>query len=320
MGLEVILAFSFGLVFIATMLVLAIKFPRPTPFQYTVFRVVLALAAGGIGAVLPGFLNLDLTLPQGTLEAGGALALFALIYLVNPVQLIAEKSTIINLTQNIGFTPEQYETGVKIRIKEVKKELAKKHGEERDILLKKEQVLVEKLFNQEESYRERLKELAEREKAVSELSGLVPEKDLEKALAELKNGHEKLAEKLFYQVKEQSEVSVKQAAEAEFQLGKIANGRIDYGRAFQHFKRATELQPKNSLYLNEAGILANTLAKYKIAIDYYEKALKSDLKTYGPDHPTVATRWNNLGLAWNSLGDYQKAIDYYEKALKSDLK
>ena len=58
------------------------------------------------------------------------------------------------------------------------------------------------------------------------------------------------------------------------------------------------------------------MREYKKAIEYYEKALGSDLKTYGKDHPDVATIWKNMGLAWHSLGKYETAIEYYEKALK----
>ncbi|MCH8314022.1 MAG: tetratricopeptide repeat protein, partial [Nitrospinae bacterium] len=51
------------------------------------------------------------------------------------------------------------------------------------------------------------------------------------------------------------------------------------------------------------------------AIQYFKKALASDLKTFGPDHPSVARNWNNLGLSWKMKGQYDKAIGYYEKAL-----
>ncbi len=44
------------------------------------------------------------------------------------------------------------------------------------------------------------------------------------------------------------------------------------------------------------------------------------MKTFGPQHPQVAIRWNNLGGAWHAKGDYAQAIAYYEKALASDLK
>jgi tetratricopeptide (TPR) repeat protein len=58
------------------------------------------------------------------------------------------------------------------------------------------------------------------------------------------------------------------------------------------------------------------MGKYDRAIQYYEKALAGDLKTFGSDHPDVASDWNNLGMAWQALGKYDKAIQYYEKALK----
>ncbi|VAW62037.1 hypothetical protein MNBD_GAMMA11-3314 [hydrothermal vent metagenome] len=97
--------------------------------------------------------------------------------------------------------------------------------------------------------------------------------------------------------------------------GKIAHERIDYSSAYRHFIRAAQLAPDNPLYLSEAGSAAQRIAKYNEAIKLYETALASILKTYGEDHPAVATSRNNLGGAWSSLGEYKKAIGYYELAL-----
>ena|SRR5438477_12604636 len=75
-------------IFVVALLILAIVIPNPTAFQYWVFRVILALAAAGVGAALPGFITLAIPIwLKGSLHAGGALALFALVYLVNPPQL-----------------------------------------------------------------------------------------------------------------------------------------------------------------------------------------------------------------------------------------
>lgn len=38
----------------------------------------------------------------------------------------------------------------------------------------------------------------------------------------------------------------------------------------------------------------------------------------GPNHPTVAIRWNNLGDAYRGLGQYDKAEAFLTKALNSD--
>jgi hypothetical protein len=68
-------AFGFGIVFVVVLMVLAIYFPNPTPFQYTVFRIVLALASGGVAAMIPGFLTVQVST---WLRAGGTLAVFVI--------------------------------------------------------------------------------------------------------------------------------------------------------------------------------------------------------------------------------------------------
>ncbi|GAX60811.1 tetratricopeptide [Candidatus Scalindua japonica] len=75
-----------------------------------------------------------------------------------------------------------------------------------------------------------------------------------------------------------------------------------------------------STYRNNLGAAWKAKGNYDKAIEYYEKALKSDLKTFGEDHPNVATYRNNLGATWKAKGEYDKAIDFYEMALDSDLK
>ena len=74
--------------------------------------------------------------------------------------------------------------------------------------------------------------------------------------------------------------------------------------------------PKVATIWNNLGLVWYSLGKHEKAIEYYEKALKSDLKTYGPDHLDVAIDWNNMGTAWKALGKYDKAIEYNGKALK----
>ena len=82
---ERIAIFVFGVAFVIGLLALAIQFPRPTPFQYAVFRVVLALAAAGIAALIPGFIEVR---HREWLRAGGALAVFAIVYFFSPAQLL----------------------------------------------------------------------------------------------------------------------------------------------------------------------------------------------------------------------------------------
>jgi len=70
------------------MIGIAIFIKDPTPFQYTFFRVAMSLAAAGVGAVIPGLIQLEVNqkyLPL--IRAGGAIALFVLVYLFNPPKL-----------------------------------------------------------------------------------------------------------------------------------------------------------------------------------------------------------------------------------------
>ena len=87
-SVESLLAFTFGVVFVIVLLVFAVAIPNPTEFTIFIFRVVLALAAAGIGAVLPGLIDVKLPI----VRAGGALALAVMVYLVNPPALIHDSA------------------------------------------------------------------------------------------------------------------------------------------------------------------------------------------------------------------------------------
>ncbi len=79
--IEKVAAFSFGVIFLAVMLGLALTVPNPTESQWQIFRVVLAAAAAGATVFLPGAVSLDV---RPSLRASGALAVFALVYWFNP--------------------------------------------------------------------------------------------------------------------------------------------------------------------------------------------------------------------------------------------
>ncbi|WP_019867646.1 hypothetical protein [Methylovulum miyakonense] len=90
---QITIAFLFGVSFVITLLVVAVKYPNPTAFQYNVFRIILSLAASGVAAMIPGFINLELS--TGTellIRAGGAIAVFVIIFFFNPAPLILSKT------------------------------------------------------------------------------------------------------------------------------------------------------------------------------------------------------------------------------------
>lgn len=90
------LAVAFGVVFLLLILLLAVAIPKPTEFQIFVFRVTLSLAAGAIGAIIPGFFQIEGQFLRLSLRAGGALAVFWLVFSVNPPALVVATNPIQN--------------------------------------------------------------------------------------------------------------------------------------------------------------------------------------------------------------------------------
>ena len=90
---EKLLAFGFGIVFIVVLLTIAYLVPNPTVTQWFVLRVVLALAAAGIGAIIPGLIVVQVS---NVVRAGGAIALFVLVYWFNPPKLVVSDTPMLD--------------------------------------------------------------------------------------------------------------------------------------------------------------------------------------------------------------------------------
>ena len=87
LGLDVILPAAVGVVFIFTSIIIAFVYPEPSRYQVFVFRTVLALAAAGFAAAIPGLLNVSVNLPGLTIRAAGAFASFVVVYRVDPLPI-----------------------------------------------------------------------------------------------------------------------------------------------------------------------------------------------------------------------------------------
>jgi hypothetical protein len=92
-------AFGFGVFFVVVMLVIALRCSTPTPFQLRVFEVVLALAAAGVAAMIPGSIGFE---PNKWLRAGGALAVFAIVLFKSPASLATTPPLEARVTADAG--------------------------------------------------------------------------------------------------------------------------------------------------------------------------------------------------------------------------
>ncbi len=81
---------SCGTLFFIALLPMVLTATSLSAFQREVLRMYLAVAAAGVGAGLPGFIEFSAKSSQTACSAGGALALFVLVYWKSPNWLAPE--------------------------------------------------------------------------------------------------------------------------------------------------------------------------------------------------------------------------------------
>jgi tetratricopeptide (TPR) repeat protein len=92
------------------------------------------------------------------------------------------------------------------------------------------------------------------------------------------------------------------------EIGDLFMARKQYFEAAQAFKRLSDDNPRNAIYLNKLGIALHQQEALTLALKYYERALKVN--------PKYADAQNNIGTIWYQRQRYGKAIRAYEKAIK----
>jgi hypothetical protein len=95
MELQIILSFVSGTVFILLLFIMGIiiylrekDVPESAMF---IFRSVLSLGGAAFAAILTGFINVSIQHGEVFLKAGGALAVFVVLFKVNPPKIIESK-------------------------------------------------------------------------------------------------------------------------------------------------------------------------------------------------------------------------------------
>ena len=231
-----------------------------------------------------------------------------------------------------GISPKQYrddlnalEKALTNRHEKIIAELKASHDEEKQtILIRDKQILEkelvavrEKMANLEASYLQCITHLQQQIDELNDYQHMFSDEVLREAQQALANGDDSQAKAIYIKNTQLKKIMDKQAAKAEFALSKMAEEKIQYKEAYQHYQQAVKRNEKNTEYLLYADRLADYLAFYDQAIAYYEAALKLQLKAKGGALLEVAVLWNNLDLVWGNKGEYDKAIGYYEKALVS---
>jgi hypothetical protein len=85
---QLITGIIIGVLFSLLILALAIIIPSPTPTQFFIFRGMFAVSLSAIAAIIPGLLNIESRFHKMSIRATGAIAIFILVWLLNPPALL----------------------------------------------------------------------------------------------------------------------------------------------------------------------------------------------------------------------------------------
>ncbi|CAB9531235.1 Kinesin light chain [Seminavis robusta] len=69
-------------------------------------------------------------------------------------------------------------------------------------------------------------------------------------------------------------------------------------------------------YERALAVFESYQRKYPEALEAYRKGLKIKQAVLGPDHPDVATSYNNIGSVLHEMGRFDEAVEEHKKALK----
>ena len=183
-----------------------------------------------------------------------------------------------------------------------------------------------KTVSLEQSYDAQKQQLQAQIDALGEYSELIDAdkdpasaKDLQDAQLALAKGDQNKAKIMFSRITTLPNASKQQIANAKYNLGLIAESRLDYRSAYQHYGEAVNLDGENIRYLNKAGDMAKTMAQYDVATAYYEDILHKVNNSEAEASITPASVKSNLGTVWRKKGRYNKAISYFEDSLAENL-
>ncbi|EBQ0177350.1 hypothetical protein AXN64_21110 [Salmonella enterica subsp. enterica] len=87
---QLVVGLIIGVFFSLMVLVLAMVIPNPTPTQFFIFRGVFSVALSAVSAIIPGFLNVESRFQQFSIRATGAIAIFIIVWFLNPPELVSQ--------------------------------------------------------------------------------------------------------------------------------------------------------------------------------------------------------------------------------------
>jgi len=181
-------------------------------------------------------------------------------------------------------------------------------------LLSEKEAISKQLLHSEEIIKQQAKDKESLEQQ------LILQKDKDelkaKALIAVEEGDYAKAEEY---LKESAKTSIEEVASTFYELANIKKLQFQYEDALNYYDLAIKVNPENSLYLNEAGVLSYYIGNYKKAVEFFSRSLLKNKKAKKSNTET-AILYNNLGIAYASIGEYFKAIELYKKSIAINKK
>jgi Tfp pilus assembly protein PilF len=134
---------------------------------------------------------------------------------------------------------------------------------------------------------------------------------VEVAKTQLAHGNTSAAEKLLKGALSQQ---TKNAADAAFQLGSLAESRVDFRAATEYYLKAVDLDATDPSYLQAAADISYQIGRYPEALSIYTRALEIVRSQSGPNSAQLGALYNRRGQAYFSSGDLRNATDDLTKA------
>lgn len=125
--------------------------------------------------------------------------------------------------------------------------------------------------------------------------------------------------------KEEDVLSLIESITSLLSIDQIKDNPIDKFQWIPYGKTVVDLfessiHEKIAVSQNNLATVLKDLGDFEGAKDLLQRAMDSDEKNFGTDHPTTAVRYSNLALVLQDLGDYKGAILLAQQALEVLIK
>jgi len=193
-------------------------------------------------------------------------------------------------------------------------ELDRADDEERRRLQARIDDLTAQINDPEGAFEAERKRLADLEDKLLREGNELGAERLNSAIAKLRAGNTDEAEAIFSEIAAREAMAVQRAARAEFGLGEIAESRVEWRAAAQHYARAAELEPDYEPLL-AAGELLWRSGQYDAALNANKQLVEFSKDKFGPNNPRTALAQNNFAETLRALGQHEEALVQFKQAL-----